>query len=85
MQNEAIAKIIKAICKEKEITIDKMLKECEIRKNLIYDMEKRDKTPSIEIMIKIADYLKVSLDELTGRKPRAIQGTCEECKNSSAG
>ena len=44
-----------------------MLAETSIRKSLIYDMEKRDYTPSAEILEKIADYLNCSVDYLLGR------------------
>ena len=44
-----------------------MLEDCDIRKSLIYDLEKRDYTPSAEVLEKIADYLDVSVDYLLGR------------------
>lgn len=44
-----------------------LLEACGVRKGLIYDMEKRDWTPSAEIMEKIAEYLDCSVDYLLGR------------------
>lgn len=67
MNNAQSASIIKYLCKKKSITISSLLKECQIRKSLIYDMEKRDKTPSAEIFEQIADYLNCSVDYLLGR------------------
>ena len=67
MNNAYTAARIKAVCKEKGITISTLLQACGIRKSLIYDMEKRDGTPSTEIIEKIADYLDCSVDYLLGR------------------
>lgn len=67
MNNAQSASIIKNLCKEKSITISSLLKESNIRKSLIYDMEKRDKTPSAEILEQIADYLDCSVDYILGR------------------
>lgn len=67
MNNAQTSTIIKELCQKQNITISKMLAETSIRKSLIYDMEKRDYTPSAEILEKIADYLKCSVDYLLGR------------------
>lgn len=67
MSNAQIATRIKQICKEKNVTISQLLEECKIRKSLIYDLEKRDYTPSVTIINVIADYLDVSVDYLLGR------------------
>jgi len=47
-----------------------MLLECGIYKSLIYDLEKRDRTPSAEVLEKIADYLDCSVDYLLVRTDR---------------
>lgn len=67
MDNAHSAALIKARCKEKGIAVSVLLKACGVRKGLIYDMEKRDWTPSAEILEKIADYLDCSVDYLLGR------------------
>ena len=67
MKNEQTAIIIKDLCKLKGISISNLLLECDIRKSLIYDMEKRDCAPSAEILEKIADYFECSVDYLLGR------------------
>lgn len=67
MNNEQTAKIIKNTCKIKKISVTTLLDECNIRKSLIYDLEKRDYTPSAAVVEKIADYLDCSVDYLLGR------------------
>lgn len=67
MNNMQSAQLIKQLAKNNEISISKLLAECVIRKSLIYDMEKRDYTPSAEVFEKIADYLDCSVDYLLGR------------------
>ena len=67
MDNVVLANIIKAKCKENGIAISRLLEDCNIRKSLIYDLEKRDFTPSADTVEKIADYLDCSVDYLLGR------------------
>lgn len=67
MDNAQTAALIKACCKDRGIAVSTLLAECGIRKGLIYDMEKRDWTPSADILEKIADYLDCSVDYLLGR------------------
>ena len=67
MDNAKTAAIIKSLSKEKGLAVNTMLITCAIRKSLIYDMEKRDWTPSAEVLEKIADYLDCSVDYLLGR------------------
>ena len=67
MDNAQTANIIKSLCKNNSVAVSKLLDECKIRKSLIYDMEKRDFTPSAQIVETIADYFSVSTDYLLGR------------------
>lgn len=67
MDNAHTAALIKARCKAKGIAVSVLLAECGVRKGLIYDMEKRDWTPSAEILEKISNYLDCSVDYLLGR------------------
>ena len=67
MNNAQSAQIIKTFCKMKSISVSMMLSECGISKSLIYDMEKRDWTPSADVFYRIADYLDCSVDYLLGR------------------
>lgn len=67
MDNAYIANRIKLTCKSQNKTITQMLIDCEISKSLIYDMEKRDKSPSCDKVLRIANYLDCSVDYLLGR------------------
>ena len=67
MNNAQSAAIIKSFCKSKGIPVSTLLAECGIRKSLMYDMEKRNWTPSGEVLESIADYLDCSVDYLLGR------------------
>lgn len=49
------------------MSISQLLSECEITKSFVYDLEKRDASPSADRLIKIADYLDCSVDFLLGR------------------
>ena len=44
-----------------------MLIDCNISKSFIYDIEKRNMSPSCDKISRIADYLDVSVDYLLGR------------------
>lgn len=68
MNNLQSATIIKKECSKRSISVSKLLNDLNIRKSLIYDMEKRNSTPSTEVIYKIADYLECSVDYLLGRK-----------------
>lgn len=86
MNNAQSATIIKSICKSKGFSMSKLLEECNLRKSLMYDMEKRNYTPSAEILEKIADYLDCSVDYLLGRiKTEQITGTGNVTNNSVIG
>lgn len=67
MQNAQVANIIKLLCKSKNISMTKLINDCSLTKSIIYDMEKRDKTPSTDKIARIADYLDCSVDYLLGR------------------
>ena len=87
MNNAQTSIIIKELCKERNVSVSKMLVETSIRKSLIYDMEKRDYTPSAEILEKIADYLNCSVDYLLGRtdNPSATGGAYINGDNNNNG
>ena len=67
MDNTQVANRIRELCKLKGSSVSKMLEVCNIRKSLIYDLEKRNASPSIEVIGQIADYLNCSVDYLLGR------------------
>lgn len=72
MNNAQLAGIIKELCKSRGTSVSKMLSECGIRKSLIYDLEKRDWTPSISVAEQIANYFDCSVDYLLGRTDSPI-------------
>lgn len=67
MNNVQFVSTLKFLCKEKGITVSSLLETCSLRKSLIYDLEKRNAKPSIEIVENIADQLDCSIDYLLGR------------------
>lgn len=67
MDNAQIATTIKFICKQNKISINQMLKDCEITKSFIYDLEKRNMSPSCDRITRIANYFGCSVDYLLGR------------------
>lgn len=67
MENAQIANRIKLMCMKQKKTISQLLLDCGISKSLIYDMEKREQSPSCDKMSRIADYLDCSVDYLLGR------------------
>lgn len=67
MQNLRTATIIKTLCKEKNISITSLIENCNLSKGFIYEMEKRNKTPLVDKVEAIANYLNCSIDYLLGR------------------
>ncbi len=67
METIQITKRIKLICKSQKKTVSQMLIDCNISKSFIYDIEKRNMSPSCDKISRIADYLDVSVDYLLGR------------------
>ena len=80
MNNIQTALIIKELCKKNKTSTSKLLSDMSIRKGLIYDMEKRDCTPSADILEKIADYLNCSVDYLLGRTDDPMLHTIKKSK-----
>lgn len=67
MKNTQIAQNIKTICKTQKKTISQMLMDCDLSKSFIYDLEKRNRSPSCDTISRIADYFDCSIDYLVGR------------------
>ena len=78
MNNSQSANLIKTLCKEKNVPMSRLLADCAIRKSLIYDMEKRNFTPSVSTFEKIANYLDVSVDYLLGKTDKKEKPTADE-------
>ena len=64
MDNIKLAQNIKKICKEKRITISELLETCRLNKNFIYFMEKKNVSPNIDSLYKIADLLNIDISLL---------------------
>lgn len=67
VENLQISIKIKEICKNKKISISSVLDACSLSKSFIYDLEKRNASPSVDKIFSIAEYLDVSVDYLLGR------------------
>ena len=70
MQNEHIAKVIRELCQAKGVTIKAFLEDCDFSTSFMFDLEKRNASPSVKTLTKIADYFDCSLDYLAGRSDR---------------
>jgi transcriptional regulator with XRE-family HTH domain len=68
MQNAYIANRIKELCKINSISVALLVRETSLNKSIIYDLEKRNQTPSIETITKIADYFNCTIDSIV-REP----------------
>lgn len=67
MQNDVLSKRIKSMCKAKKVTVKSVLEFCDMNRNTIYDLEKRNVFPACDKLSRIADYLGCSVDYLLGR------------------
>lgn len=66
MNTMELAQKIKGKCKDLNITISKLIEDCNLSKSLIYDLEKRNTYISIDKLFKISKYLNCSSDYLLG-------------------
>lgn len=67
MQNITLSLNIKQRCIEKGISLNSLIQNCGLSKSFIYDLEKRNSSPSCDKIQKIADSLNCSVDYLLGR------------------
>lgn len=78
--SQVIAKIIKETAIARNVPVGKMLEECGISKNALSSMN-QGYYPRIEYLVKIADYLNVSVDFLLGRNKSTpddeVQSACD--------
>jgi transcriptional regulator with XRE-family HTH domain len=65
--SQEVANVIKALAKERNISIGKMLAELGLSINTMSSMQSGGFYPRVESLTKIADYLGVSVDYLLGR------------------
>ena len=62
--NQVFIANVKRLCKVHGVTMKKLLENCGLNKGYVYDIEKRDISPSIETLYVIANYFGVSTDSL---------------------
>ena len=62
MQNSQIAERIKKTCKEQHVSVSALLQDCNLTKSFIYDLEKRNTSPSCDKIAKISEYLNCSIE-----------------------
>lgn len=65
--SQELANCIKCYAKTKNITVGKMLKDCDLSINTLSSMKAGGYFPRLEAIAKIADYLDCSVDYLLGR------------------
>lgn len=65
--SQELAILIKELAKEKNISIGKMLSDCNLSINTLSSMKSGGFFPRVEALAKIADYLECSIDYLLGR------------------
>lgn len=67
MGNQQIVQNLRLLCKENQESISAVLSNCDITKSFIYDLEKRNQSPSVDKLVRLAQYFNVSVDYLLGR------------------
>lgn len=65
--NNKMPNILKELRKEKNVTQEEIAKEINITQRAYAFYEKGDREPSIETLIKLAEYHKVPIDIIVGR------------------
>lgn len=65
--SQEVAITIKDFAKSKNVTIGKMLSDCNLSKNTLSSMQSGGYLPRTETLTRIADYLGCSVDFLLGR------------------
>ncbi|MCI9418193.1 MAG: helix-turn-helix transcriptional regulator [Eubacterium sp.] len=65
--SQEVAITIKDFAKSKNVTIGKMLSDCNLSKNTLSSMQSGGYLPRTETLTRIADYLDCSVDYLLGR------------------
>ena len=66
ISNIELAQRIKLLAKENDITLQELLKKCNINRNFIYDLEHKSSAPSSKFMFSLAKELNVSVNYLYG-------------------
>lgn len=64
---QEVAAVIKKSAKVRGVTIKQMLNDCQLSINTLSSMQSGGYYPRLEAIVRIADYLDVSVDYLLGR------------------
>lgn len=65
--SQELAELIRTLASERNTSVTYMLKELSLGKNTLSAMQVNGGYPRIEALVKIADFLGVSIDYLIGR------------------
>lgn len=65
---------IRTMCRERGITVSELELNCDMSRGTVLNWDKRGGPGSFRSVVKIADYLEVSLDALAGRDPGGNHG-----------
>ena len=60
---------VKELAKEENISINKLLSNCQLNSNFITNLQRRGTIPSVESIAKIAHYFNVPIDFIIGNPP----------------
>ncbi|WP_147566661.1 helix-turn-helix domain-containing protein [Clostridium tyrobutyricum] len=63
--------ILYKLRKKNDLTLDKLAEETGISKNMLWHLEKGDRTGTIETLKKLSNFYNVSLDYITGNTERS--------------
>lgn len=77
MDNQIIVSRITELCKEKDVSVNRMLQETGQNKNVVDNLKKGSK-PSIEKVSAIAEYFNVSVDYILGKTENKMPGVTED-------
>lgn len=64
---QEIVVLLETIANKRNISINKLLQEIGLDKNVVYRMKIQNQMPSVDKFVKMADYLNCSVDYLLGR------------------
>ena len=73
MMSNTIGKNIKKLRRQNAVKQDVLASSLHLRRQTVSSYERGVTLPNIFILIRIADYFDVTLDELTGRTELAVQ------------
>lgn len=64
MQNVQLYERLQELCIQKGVSANKMLTECKINSSFMQDLKSKNVSPSIEKILKLAEYFEVSPNDI---------------------